>query len=91
MERNGQPIWEHPLRHRVETGIEYVPLADGYVSEYEQREAAVYCHYTPLEFGELPLGERARAVAQYRLHGLVEAHQQDAINQAMDRQAQRRG
>jgi len=55
------------------------------VPDLELRESAVYCHYTPVEFTDLPWQERAACVAQYRLHRLIEMHMQDAINEASER------
>ncbi len=70
----------------METGITFGQFAENLVPEFEEREAAVYCHYAPLEFEGLPVEERARCVAQYRLHRLVELHAEDAVNAAIDRQ-----
>lgn len=82
MTRNGQPIWEHPLGHKVSTGIDFEVLLPDCVPLFEEREAAVFCGYNPSEFRELPVEERAACVAQYRLHSLVETHSQDAVNKA---------
>jgi len=89
--RNGIPIWEHGVKHSVRTGIEYEPLIDGCVPEFEEREAAVYCHYSPLEFRELAVEERARTVAQYRLSRLVALHAEDAVNRKTEEVSRKRG
>lgn len=88
MERNGEPIWDYNLSQGVETGISY-GLDLGYVSEFEEREAAVYCNYSPVEFYGLPLEERARCVAQWRLRRLVDNHIEDAVIQAAQRKSRR--
>ncbi len=90
MERNGIPIWEHSLKHSVETGITFGTVAPEIVPEFEAREAAVYCHYNPREFEGLPIDEQARAVAQYRLHNIVENHVQDAMSAEAERLSKRR-
>ena len=90
MTRHNEDIRDYPLRRPVSTGIAYGQTFPGCVSQIEEREAAVYCHYTPLEFGGLPLEERAACVAQYRLHWLVESHIQDAVSQAAERAGRHR-
>lgn len=73
----------------MRTGIEYGILLPGLVPPFEEREAAVYCHYTPLEFRELPPDERALCIAQYRIKRMVEMHQSDAVGAEMDRMSRR--
>ena len=90
MTRNGLPIWEHGLAHRVSTGIDYEVLLPDCVPLFEEREAAVYCNYNPTQWRELPVEERAASVAQYRLHGIIETHGQDAVNKAVEQQQKRR-
>ncbi len=91
MERNGIPIWEHPIRQSVETGITFGTISPEIVPEFEAREAAVFCHYRPgTEFEALSLEERARCVAQYRLHHMIENHTQDAISAEAERLSKRR-
>lgn len=80
-------IWEHPIGHKVHTGLDYGVLLPGYVPLFEEREAAVFCHYTPAGFHELPLEERAACVAQYRIHQLIETHVSDAVNKAVELEA----
>lgn len=91
MTRYGALITRHAIRRPIDTGIEYgKPLADGWVAEFEVREAAVYCNYTPAQFAEMDWWERARCVAQYRLHRLVELHAQDAQGAAIDRESRKK-
>lgn len=47
----------------------------------------IYCNYNWSEWMQLDWSERARAVAQYRSHNLIEAHVADAI----DKMPKRRG
>ena len=84
MTRNGRDIWQYGISRPVQTGINIEPLVDGAVPEYEAREAAVYCHYTPVAFAELPYHEKALCIAQYRISRLVELQRQDAVNTKMD-------
>jgi hypothetical protein len=49
------------------------------VPEYEIREAALYCGYTLVEFEDIDYEEKCLAVAQYRMHALIESHVSDAI------------
>lgn len=84
MYRHGALIWLHDVGKPVDTGIEFCSDLDGLVSDFEAREAAVYCHYTPRQFEGLAHEDRARTVAQYRLHRLVELHSDDAVNRKVD-------
>ena len=59
---------------------------EGWAPEFEIREAAVYCNYTPDGFRRLDWWERACCVAQYRLHQMVELHSSDAVNAAAERE-----
>ena len=83
------PIIEHPLSETVTTGIEFDALAPGLVPAFEEREAAVFGYYTWSAWQRLTPQERAECVAHYRLHRLVEAHRQDAVNAAMKRKTAR--
>lgn len=91
MTRDGKPIWRVNISKPVPTGIDIEPLMEGLVPEYESREAAVYCHYRPNEYAELPHYERALCVAQYRISKLMALHSQDAVNSKMDRMARAKG
>jgi hypothetical protein len=74
----------------VATGIQQTGLVVGVVPEIEEREAAIFCGYTWKEWLEFSLTEpegrynRASGIAHYRLHFMIEAHRDDAINDAMD-------
>lgn len=84
MLRNGNPIQDHPLRKRVNTGIGME--SNGItVPDFECREACVYCNYNYRQWLELSPYERAECVAQYRLHNLIDAHVSDASNRESER------
>lgn len=85
------PIESYGIKHPVRTGITYGVLIDGCVPEYEEREAAVYCNYTPMAFRELPVEERARCVAQMRLHYIVTNNIEDAQNRAAEQVSRKQG
>lgn len=61
------------------------------VSFFEEREAAIFNGYTWKEWQEFSLLEpegrwqRASGIAHYRLHYLVEQHENDAVNQESER------
>lgn len=88
--RSGTDIRRCSVKNAVRTEIEIVSEIEGWVSELELREAAVYCHYTPERFFELPWRERAASVAQYRLHRLIELHSEDAVNRKVEQEMKKR-
>lgn len=51
----------------------------GLVPEMEEREAAIFNGYQWRKWRKLPHDERVTGVAHFRLHGLIEHHQQDAV------------
>lgn len=57
------------------------------VPEYECREAAVYVHLSWAAFQKLPTRERAKVIAHYRLHLMIEAHVNDAAFQKSEQDA----
>jgi len=72
------------LPKRIDTGI-LQATTSGLVSEYEEREAAIFALYTPEQWLQLDWHERALSVAQYRCHFLIEAHMQEAVARAANR------
>lgn len=50
----------------------------GAVPEYEEREAARFGLYRWVDWERLPVAERVRGLAHYRMHHLIELHQADA-------------
>jgi len=57
----------------------------GLVPEFEELEAAAYSKVSPGEWANLDYNERAKVVALYRCHFLVEAHLDAAVARAADR------
>jgi hypothetical protein len=78
-----------PSTGGASAGIQY-QIEAGIVPEYEVREAAVYAHIPWPAFLEMPPREKTAVVAQYRLHGLVDAWQQHAARQAAEAAARAR-
>lgn len=79
MHRYGEPIDEYPLNKHVSHGIE-IKANNGFVPEYEEREAAVFALIPWANWEIIPWQERAAAVAHYRMHNLIESHVNDAID-----------
>ncbi len=67
----------------VSTGIVYGGNLPGLVPEFEEREAAVFCHLNWTEWRLLDWLERAKNVAHFRLHHLVNLHKNDAVARKM--------
>jgi hypothetical protein len=82
--KNEIPILDCSLPKRVRIGITYGSRL-GLVADLEEREAAIFGNYNYSEWLELPWNERAEAVAHYRLHSLIEAHTEDAVEKARAR------
>jgi hypothetical protein len=80
----GKPIQDAALPKKFDSGIVQASTM-GLVSEYEEREAAVYANYSPQEWRNLDYSERALTVAQYRCHFLIEAHMSAAAERAAER------
>ena len=85
MTLKGKPIWEVRPANTVNTGIHYMPLYQGMVPEYEEREVAKALHLTWVDWCSLDWYERAKGVAHIRLEGLVTLHQKDAVASAEKR------
>ena len=49
------------------------------VSEFECREAAAFVHVSWRQWQALISDERAKAIAHYRMHIVIETHVSDAI------------
>lgn len=79
------------MKAGVNTGITYddVRVQIGMVSEYEEREAAMYSGYTWSRWVRLDSRERAASVAHRRLSQLIGMHSQDAIDREVDLRAKR--
>lgn len=89
--RDDEPIHIVPLRNTVRTGIASgdVRLEFEMVSEYEEREAAVFAGIPWIEWMTIDTRERAACVAHYRLHGLTQLHSQDAVARAEEQRRKR--
>jgi hypothetical protein len=83
------PIWEHGVKDEVKTHITFERLIPGCVPQFEEMEAARFGNYTAAAYEELPVEERARCVAHYRLSKLVELHISDAVNRATSQRMKR--
>lgn len=77
--RHGSPIRKVHIRREVNSGIAVASPMRGVVPEFETREAAIYCGHKLNEWDDLDYWERCLAVAQYRMHNLIEAHVSDAV------------
>ena len=87
MTRAGVPIAQHPLSEALNTGIVYGVLVPGVASQYEEREAAVFSHYNWTHWRELDWRDRAEAMAHFRLHRMVELHQNDVVAREVKRRS----
>lgn len=79
MARDGTAITEAYARTGVATGITFGIELEGLVPPYEEYAAMVAANYNAREWQTLSAGERAQAVAFYRLSKLVDLHQGDAV------------
>jgi len=89
VQRNGQPIQYHGVRHGVNPNITFGRLLPNLVPQYEELEACVYVNYNYSQWRELTWQEKACAVAHYRMHRLVELHGSDAVNTKMEQDQKR--
>ena len=82
MRRHGDPIQKAGVRHRLAHGITYS-------ARYEQFEAAIKAGLDVERWMEngYDRGLMADTVAWYRLHGLIEAHLNDAQARDQERRA----
>ncbi len=85
MTKGGQPIQSLRVKHSVTTGILIGSQFAGTISAYEEREAARFGFYNWTEWRLLNKDEKAMAVAHYRINGMISLHQQDAVNDEMER------
>lgn len=80
--REGLPITDLPVPQTVQTGILITAPLAGLVSELDEREAARFGHYTWTEWQKIPHQIRVRGIAHHMMQTLIEAHVQDASEQA---------
>lgn len=80
VELDGLPLTEI-ARPSIPGGVN-VPIVvkhpTEFVSEYDAREAAIFALIPWPQFQEMHWSERARVVAHYRMHNLIELHQRAA-------------
>lgn len=79
------------MKAGVSTGITYddVRVQIGMVSEYEERECAVFSGYKWKQWTRLDSRERAAVVAHRRLTQLIGLHSQDAVDRELDMRQKR--
>jgi hypothetical protein len=85
------PIHEHPIRHPIQTGIEFSPLIPGVVPLYYEIEA---CNRFGFEYFTTWQDQSPEVKALYVAHLYtmyeVETHRKDAENRQAERDAKRR-
>ncbi len=69
----------------MSTGILIGSQFAGTIPAYEEREAARFGLYNWTEWRLLNNDDKAMAVAHYRINGMISLHQQDAVNNEMER------
>lgn len=90
--RDGEPLSAIALRHTVKTGISAneVRLDLGMISEFEERQAAVFTGTPWTEWMAVDPRERAASVAHMRYHHLIGVHTNDAVNRDSERRRKRK-
>ena len=86
IERNGEPIENHHVKHVVNSGISYGRLLSILIPVYEEQEALRYANYNPTQWNDLPWPEKAFHVAHYRFSRLISLHGNDAVSEKMDQE-----
>lgn len=90
MTRQGKPIQNLRIKHSVTTGILIGTQFAGTIPAYEEREAARFGLFNWTEWRLLNTDDKAMAVAHYRVHSMITLHQQDAVNDEMERRNKKR-
>ena len=90
--RDGEPIELVPLRNAIRTGIvvDDARVALGMISEYEEREAAIFSGLPWMEWLNEDARERAGTVAHMRLHYQISSHTSDAVQRVHEQQRKRK-
>ena len=73
----------------VRTGIEIAAPVPGLIPEYEEREAARFGLYRWEDWSALPVEERVRGVAHFKMHSLISLHEGEALNQHIEAESKR--
>lgn len=69
----------------METGLSFERVLPGVVPEIDERDAARYGGYAWREWLQLPRYERVDCFAAYTLHNLIDAHSNEAAQDAIER------
>lgn len=69
--------------------MRYAPLVAELVAEMEERDAAVFAQYDWERWTSLTWHARAKAIAHFRLHHLIDLHRNDAAAREMKNRADR--
>ena len=85
IERNGEPIESHHVKHGVNPNITKGSRLPNLVPIFEEQEALRYANYNYGEWKVLPYWEKALHVAHYRYSRLIRLHGNDAINDRLER------
>jgi hypothetical protein len=89
LSRNGVPLTEAKLKESINTGITF-GSTPGIINPFHEIEACNKANYRYFhDWQELDHSQKAILVAHYYAGILKENHQQDALNQEMDRKAKR--
>lgn len=60
------------------------------IPELEERDAAQFTHVSWLEWCEsVSWRDKAKMLAHYRMHNMIEAHVQDAVNRYYDQESRK--
>jgi len=88
--RQGIPIVEYPIKHKLETGITLDNVTYGLVSEYEELETMRFTNHSLPEWESLSSQTQAKLVAFHRIEKLVKLNQSDAQQIDAERKAKKR-
>lgn len=88
MEKDGEPLEVQPVK-TLETGITYRRGFPGLVAELEERVAAKFNGYNWHDWLSLPRYERVDGIAYFRIHSMIEHHNQEAVERDMRRRQRR--
>lgn len=71
--------------------MRYSALLEGLVPEMEEREASVFAQYSWGDWRVLTWQERARSIAHFRLHHVIDLHRNDAVSSELRRRTAKAG
>ena len=90
VERNGEPIGKHHVKHAVNPNIRFRRILPSLVPLYEEQEALRDANYNYNQWKELTWWEKALHVAHYRNKNLVRLHSEDAVSDRIERDMKRK-